>query len=307
LILPHSNLPGIVAASASRPVGEARVSSLAASIAAPFRPGALMPGARLYWEIARRGYRRWSTYRGATLAGIFTNTVFGFMRAYILLALFHSRPHAGGYTAADALTYIWLTQATLMTVYIWGWFEIAERIRSGDIVSDFQRPVDVQFYWLSQDLGRALYHLVFRGIPPFLIGMLFFRLFLPVNPAVYLLFLVSLMLAVCISFALRFIVNILAFWLFDYRGVNTIASAFWTFLSGFIVPLAIFPPVWRAIAEALPFAGMLATPVDIFLEKDTGLRLLAVLGLQVLWVLVLLGIGRWLLALATRRLVVQGG
>jgi ABC-2 type transport system permease protein len=82
---------------------------------------------------------------------------------------------------------------------------------------------------------------------------------------------------------------------------------FSTFLSGFIVPLAIFPPVWRAVAEALPFAGMLQTPVDIFLGKDTGMGLLAALGLQVLWTLVLLGIGRWLLALATRRLVVQGG
>jgi ABC-2 type transport system permease protein len=262
---------------------------------------------RLYWEVARRGYRRWATYRGATLAGIFTNSVFGFMRAYVLLALFHSRPHAGGYSAADALTYTWLTQAALMTVYIWGWYEIAERIRSGDIVSDFQRPVDFQLYWLSQDLGRALYHAIFRGIPPFLLGLLFFRLFLPANPLVYLLFAFSLGLAVCISFALRFIVNILAFWLFDYRGVNTLAAVFWTFLSGFIVPLAIFPPVWRAIAEALPFAGMIETPVDIFLQQDTGLRLLAVLGLQVFWALALLGIGRWLLALAMRRLVVQGG
>jgi ABC-2 type transport system permease protein len=194
-----------------------------------------------------------------------------------------------------------------MTIYIWGWYEIAERIRSGDIVSDFQRPVDFQLYFLAQDLGRALYHALFRGIPPFLLGLLFFRLYLPVNPLNYLLFAFSLALAVCLSYGLRFIINILAFWLFDYRGVNTLVSVFSNFLSGFIVPLAIFPPVWRAVAEALPFAGMLQTPVDIFLGKDTGMGLLAALGLQVLWTLVLLGIGRWLLALATRRLVVQGG
>jgi ABC-2 type transport system permease protein len=98
--------------------------------------------ARLYWEVARRGYLRFATYRGATIAGVFTNTVFGFLRAYVLIALFTSRPHVGGYTITDALTYTWLTQGALMVVYIWGWYEIAERIRSGDIISDLQRPVD---------------------------------------------------------------------------------------------------------------------------------------------------------------------
>jgi ABC-2 type transport system permease protein len=271
------------------------------------REGDLWGRVRLYWEIARSGYRRYAAYRGATYAGVFTNTVFGFMRAYVLIALFRSHPHVGGYTVADVLTYTWLTQASLAAVFIWGWFEIALRIRSGDVASDLQRPVDFQAYWLTQDLGRALYHTIYRGIPPFLIGALVFRLFLPLDPATYLLYAVSMVLAVCISFSFRFMTNILAFWLLDYRGVMTVAASFWTFLSGFVVPLAIFPPAWRAVAEALPFAGMIQTPIDIFLEKYQGLALLAVLGRQLLWALALLALGRWLMALAMRKLVVQGG
>jgi ABC-2 type transport system permease protein len=271
------------------------------------RESTILATARLYWEIARRGYRRYATYRGATFAGVFTNTVFGFMRAYVLIALFTARPHVGGYTETDALTYAWLTQAALMTVYIWGWYDIAERIRSGDIVSDFQRPIDLQGYWLAQDLGRALYHAIFRGIPPFLVGALAFQLFLPHNPAIYLLFFFSVAIAVCLSFAMRFIVNILAFWLLDYRGVSTMAMGVWTFLSGFTVPLAIFPGAWHTIVEALPFAGMVQTPVDIFLEKNQGADLVLALGEQVLWTVALLAAGRWLLHLATRRMVVQGG
>jgi len=267
----------------------------------------LLGSARLYWEVARRGYRRYATYRGATISGVFTNTIFGFMRAYVLIALFNSRPHAGGYTVADALTYAWLTQGALMAVYIWGWYEIAERIRSGDIVSDFQRPVDVQGYWLAQDLGRALYHTIFRGIPPFVLGALVFHLFLPHNPAIYLLFFFSLAIAVCLSFALRFIVNVLAFWLMDYRGVGTLSMGVWTFLSGFAVPLSLFPGVWHTVVEALPFAGMVQIPVDIFLEKHQGSDLILALGEQVLWAIALLAFGRWLLHLASQRLVVQGG
>lgn len=270
-------------------------------------PGGVRGSLRLYWEVARRGYRRYATYRGATIAGVFTNTVFGFMRAYVLIALFQSRPHVGGYDVTDALTYAFLTQAALMPVYIWGWYEIAVRIRSGDIVSDLQRPVDVQSYWLAQDLGRALYHAIFRGVPPFVIGALVFHFRLPASPLTYLLFTVSMALAVCVSFALRFIFNVLAFWLMDYRGINSLAAIFWTFLSGFALPLAVFPPTFRAIAEALPFAGMVQTPVDIFLEKFRGVALLAAMGGQLVWALVLLLLGRWLLAVAVRRLVVQGG
>ena len=39
-----------------------------------------------YLALARAGFRRWSSYRAATLAGVFTNTVFGFIRVAILLA-----------------------------------------------------------------------------------------------------------------------------------------------------------------------------------------------------------------------------
>ena len=102
-------------------------------------------------------------------------------------------------------------------------------------------------------------------------------------------------------------VNISAFWLLDYRGVGTLAQVLWTFLAGFVMPLALFPPAVRSVSEALPFAGMLQTPVDIFLEQYHGLALAGVMLRQLLWALVLLLLGRWLLAAATRKLVVQGG
>ena len=57
---------------------------------------------RLYWELARRGYRRYAAYPGATVAGVFTNTVFGFLQAYILLAVFEQRAEIGPYDRSDA-------------------------------------------------------------------------------------------------------------------------------------------------------------------------------------------------------------
>jgi hypothetical protein len=67
----------------------------------------------LYWQIARRGFRRYATYRAATAAGIFTNTVFGFIRAYVFITLLRTAGDIGGYTLRDTLTYTFVTQGRM--------------------------------------------------------------------------------------------------------------------------------------------------------------------------------------------------
>jgi ABC-2 type transport system permease protein len=262
---------------------------------------------RLHWEIARRGYGRYAAYPGATLAGIWTNTIFGFIQAYILLALYDSRTDIGGYDASDAVTYVWFAQAMLATVYVFGWFEVALRIRSGDIATDLARPLDPLRYWLAFDLGRALYHFVFRGIPPFVVGMLVFDVTLPQSAITWVWLVVSLVLAVVVSFAYRFLYNLAAFWLLDYRGVGLVGVTIALLFSGFIVPLPFFPDWLEAIARVLPFAAMVQAPVDVFLEEVTGVEVAATLGLQALWAVVLLGLARLALGSAIRRVVIQGG
>jgi len=260
---------------------------------------------RLYWALACLGFRRHAAYRGATVAGVFTNTVWGFMIAYVNLALFSSQARVAGYDASDALTYVWLTQGMLMTVAVWYWVDIAQRVRTGDVATDFQRPVDFQGYWLAQDLGRAAYHALFRGIPPVLFASLVFRLRFPSHPVTWLWFLLSLCAAVCVSFSLRFLVNLSAFWIHDHRGVISITSFAFPFLSGLYgIPLAFLPPAVFRVLAVLPFASMGQAPMSVFLERPgtAGTMLL-----QVFWAAALLALGRLVLRAAERRLVIQGG
>jgi ABC-2 type transport system permease protein len=261
---------------------------------------------RLDWEIAKRGWRRYAAYPWATAAGVFTNTIFGFIQAYILLAVYRHRTHVGGYDARDAVTYVWLAQAFLMTVYIFGWNELAQRIRDGSIATDLARPLDPQRYWLAFDLGRAPYHFIFRGFLPFVAGAVVFDLRYPVATNVVL-FLVSLAFAVVVSFGFRFLYNSAAFWLVDIRGVVTLSITVSVFFSGLVLPLAFFPSWLRTLAHALPFASALQTPIDVWLGKYHGLGLTGVLALQVFWALVLLGLGHLALRAGARKLVVQGG
>ena len=266
----------------------------------------------LHVAIATRAFRRYSTYRTATLAGIFTNSVFGVIYSYAYLALWDQRPHAGGYDASDAVTYVWIGQALLMTVALWGGGttdDLAERIRTGDVAVDLYRPVGLLGWYLAGDLGRAGYHLLTRGLAPTVIGWLAFHDHFrwPTSPVAAVAVLASIGLAVVVSFAMRFLFAATSFWLLDAQGARVLSGVLALFFSGMVLPLVIFPGVLREVALALPWASYLQTPADIWLGQRDGWEIASGLGQQALWAAVLLCCCQAVLAAATRKVVVQGG
>ncbi|MBJ7355856.1 ABC-2 family transporter protein [Nocardioides sp.] len=264
----------------------------------------------LHVAVATRAFRRYSTYRAATLAGIFTNSVFGVIYSYAYLALWAANPDAGGYDAVDAVTFVWLGQALLMTVALFGGGsteDLAERIRTGDVAIDLYRPVGLIGWYLASDLGRAAYHLLSRGLAPLAVGLLLFDLTLPVSPLHALAFVVSLPLAVTLSFTVRFLVACSAFWLLDSSGLRVLSLGFALFFSGMTLPLVLFPGWLGTVAEAMPFAGFLQVPADLWLGRHEGVDILARLGFQVGWIVVLLAACALVLRAATRKVVLQGG
>ncbi|MCU7824616.1 ABC-2 family transporter protein [Kitasatospora sp. DSM 101779] len=267
-------------------------------------------GTAVYLAVAAGAFRRYATYRAATLAGTVTNTVFGFILAYTFLALWQARPGLGGYDTAQAVTYIWISQALLVTVAVWGGGfqdDVQERLRTGDIAVDLHRPVDFQGWWLAADLGRAAFHLLARGTLPTLAGALAFDLRLPASPLVWAVFLVSVALAVTVSFGLRFLVVLTGFWLHDSDGVRAVVLVVAMFLSGMLLPIGLFPGWLGSLAAALPWAAVIQTPVDILVQHRTGAAVATGLAGQLAWAAVLFAAGRLALALAVRKVVVQGG
>ncbi|MEU7582813.1 ABC-2 family transporter protein [Streptomyces sp. NPDC041068] len=265
---------------------------------------------RLYAAVTEGGFRRYATYRVATAAGVFTNTVFGLILAYTYIALWDERPGLGGYDQSQALTYVWLGQGLLTVMALMGGGvenELIERIRTGDIAIDLYRPADLQAWWLATDLGRAAFQLLGRGVVPMAFGALVFDLALPGDALRWAAFLLAVLLGVLVSYAIRFLVALSAFWLMDGAGTSQIAMLAGTFFSGMLLPLNVFPGALGEFARALPWSATLQVPVDVFLGKHTGVDLLRTYAFQAGWAAALLTAGRLLQAGATRRVVVQGG
>jgi viologen exporter family transport system permease protein len=262
---------------------------------------------RVYIEVVKRAFQQQLAYRTANLAGLATNACWGALRSFVFLALFQSREVAASWNVSDTIDYVWFTQALIMPVYFFNWSDLANTIRTGEVVSDLAKPIDYYTFWLSRDAGRALYHTLFRWLPTMLLGVLLFRVRLPADVGRWGCFFLSMALAVWLSFGLRFLYNVAAFWLLDQRGVGALVTATALLLSGFLVPLNYFPDWAQGIVTWLPFAGMLQTPIEMLLGKLTGMALAAAFVFQVAWALVLLAANRLLLAMAVRRVIIQGG
>lgn len=257
-----------------------------------------------YPQLVVAGFRRHATYRQAALAGLLTNIVFGLLRAAVLVAVHDQRPVVGGYDVAAVLTFVWLGQGLITVVDLWVDRELSTRIRTGDVVVDLGRPWDLQAALLATDLGRAGFAVLARLVPPVAVGALLFDLRWPQRPATWLVFAASVLLAVVVSFGVRFLLNASAFWLLDARGVIAVWGVAGGVLAGLVVPLSWFPP-WAQTALAFtPAPSMFQTPIDVFLERGDPLGALA--G-QLVWVVLLLAAGRVVLRRGARRLVVQGG
>ena len=221
---------------------------------------------RGYGSLAVAEFRRFSTYRAATVAGVVTNSVFGFIRVGVLIAAITAAGGVlGGYDVKQASTYVWLGQAFLAPISMYGWSDLAERVRTGDIAVDLARPIDLQLSWWARDLGRAAFALPTRGLAPLLVGALTVGLAFPGHWSAYPLGLLSLLLAISISFCCRYGMNLIAFWTVDVQGYLNFYAMTLGLLSGFGIALtvgllagAMVLPAdlrWPSLAIALVLVG----------------------------------------------------
>ena len=244
----------------------------------------------------------------ATASGVFVNTVFGYLRASVLIVVaITAGGSVRGLDTRDLATFAFVSQGFIMVIGAFGNTELSDRIRSGDVVIDLYRPADLQLWWLALWLGRSAFQLLARGIPPVVLGAIAFDLRWPDPWWHWVPFLAAVVLASMVGFAIRFLANLSAFWLLDNRGVEQMTTVLISFFAGLLLPLNLFPPWLGSVAGVLPFASMIQLPVELYLGIHHGWGLVWVLGQQTLWVVGLLMAGRLTLIVATRRVVVQGG
>jgi len=103
------------------------------------------------------------------------------------------------------------------------------------------------------------------------------------------------------------LMTITLMWTISGEGISLLIPSATFLLSGIMIPLPLFPDWAQGILAALPFRGLIDTPLRLYLGHIPASEALWVVAQQLTWSIALIGMGRWMLLRGTRRLVIQGG
>jgi ABC-2 type transport system permease protein len=268
-----------------------------------------------YWAIVSTRFRALLQYRGAALAGVFTQLFFGLVRVMILEAFYRASTARPSLSFPQAVDYIWLGQA-MLALFPWNVDrDVRDLVRSGAVAYELCRPLDLYRLWFSRAVALRTAPLLLRLVPMFVIAMLVlplvglgeWRLRAPVSTAAALLFLATVVGALLLSCALTTLMNVTLLWTFSELGITRLIATLATILGGLIIPLPLFPDWAQPLLWALPFSGALDLPARVFTGHIPAAHAPWVLVHQLSWSVVLIIAGRALLRARLRRLVVQGG
>ena len=264
-----------------------------------------------YWSFFKMRLMAGLQYRAAALAGMSTQLVWGAMEILLYRAFWLEHPERFPMGMEALATYIWLQQAFLTLFAMWNWeSDILESVKTGSVSYELLRPADIYGMWMARSVANRLARASLRMIPVILVGILIpapYGLRLRVSPAVFGLFLLSAVLMVLVVCAYSLLVYALTFYLTDPNGIMVLSVAAADLLGGAIVPLPFLPESLRRFAELTPFASMQNVPLRIFSGDITIAEIPGVMGMQVFWIVVLIGLGYLLTNNGLRRAVIMGG
>jgi ABC-2 type transport system permease protein len=190
---------------------------------------------------------------------------------------------------------------------LFSWVELMNTVYSGAVATDLIKPVGYYRFWLAQDLGRAAAQFSLRTIPIMIGYALLFDITVPQTIGQWIALAAAVLLAWLVSFSFRFLTNLAAFWIPNATGIARFAFILTWFLSGFLMPLRFFPEWFVKLASFTPFPYMVNTVIEVYLGLVSGRELYLALISQLVWAVVLILIGQYVLRAGVRRLVILGG
>ena len=250
-------------------------------------------------------------YRMASVTALTTQLIWGLMECLAYRAIAEASGGNLPMNYSSIVTYIWLKEALLVLCNTWAADnDLFAMITNGNIAYELCRPVSVYSMWLSRTIGARIAEAIMRCIPVLLCAFFMpkaFRVSLPVNGASFLLFLLTLCLALGITVTFCMIVYMLCFFTISPQGWRMVLTGAVDFLSGNIIPLPFFPKKYLFFVEMTPFAYMQNIPFRIYSGDLAGGEIITCILKQVLWLATLLFLGIVLWKRAGKRIMIQGG
>lgn len=220
-----------------------------------------------------------------------------------------------GFTYKEMISYVVLTTVfgfvTFNNETMWN---INQDIIKGTIGNYVIKPISYRGKFVASNIGAFLMMSLMFGIILYgtSLGVLVGIGFLPISSAWDFighlgLFLISSVIACLLNDTIAYIFGVLCFYTSSAWGLNSLKTTIISFLSGTLLPLAFFPPIFKDIVSYMPFAGMSQNPILILMMKYNYLDSLKVILIALAWLIALEILAKLLFSHAIKKVTVQGG
>lgn len=262
-----------------------------------------------YIAVLRGSIMESLSFRASTFLRIVGNLIYMIIIYFLWKAIFDSSPvdTVNGMTFYDTMIYLVLAAAmfNFMDTFVVYW--IGDDYQTGQIALYLTKPIEYQPYLFCARLGNCFISFLVTFLPTFLIVYFVTEgsIALGVN---LLFFLISIFMAIGVNYCIDFFVGTICFYTQSIWGVNIMKEVVVSLLSGATIPLAFFPETFRKVVEMLPFQAIYHTPLHILTDQTMQMAdYMSSIGIQLFWLLIMLGISRLFWRFSLRGLTVNGG
>lgn len=264
---------------------------------------------KLFWAFARQAFHSTAIYRLEFWLRVVSNFVYMFSAYCLWRVLYTQKAGAFNISLEQMVTYASLSGVLTIILRPGGrvMYQIAEKVKSGEIVMDMLKPLDFHMHTLARNIGELLFFGFTLGLPSYLVAHFLLGMRLPLSLPAGLLFALSLAMGYGIYFSLNYLLGMLSVFTIDIRNISWAYNAVVRFFSGSEVPLWLFPLFLTQIANVLPFKCVFAVPLSIYIGKFSPGETTRAIELQVFWLASLVLLGRLTWLKAHKHLTVQGG
>ena len=264
-----------------------------------------------YFSLLRVRFLNGLQYRAAALGGLATNFFWGIMLVFIYTAFYNGAESSNGFSFKDLITFIWLQQAFISFIFLYDWdAEMLDMITSGGISYELCRPVSIYQVWYVKLFSKRLARGVLRFVPVIILGFVMphpYNLSLPQSPLSFLLFIITLFMGLVLLVAISMMIYISIFKTMSPIGSVGISGIVGEFFSGMTIPIPLMPDWLQRVCMALPFRWTSDLPLRVYSGNIGTAEAITGIGVQAVWIFILVLVGSLIMKRVTRLSIVQGG
>jgi ABC-2 type transport system permease protein len=238
-------------------------------------------GARAYSALLRAYWMRALEYRGVIMIWILAGLL-PLVMMMVWLTLSAAGPVAG-YDSTTFVSYYLMVILVRRLTGVWIIWDMDREIRLGELSFYLLKPIHPIHHHLARIIAGKPLQIILVG-PPVLIAAILLHARYDLSLLALGLSIVAMAGALLIEFFVQAIMSTTAFWITRATSIAEVWFLARSLLSGWVIPIDLFPPAVSGALFYLPFRYIISFPVEILLGRLTGEKIAQGLMVECVWV-----------------------